>query len=228
MSITDWPVDERPREKLLNLGAHALSDAELLAIFLRVGLTGKSAVDLAQELIEQFGSLAALFDASATEISNIKGMGEAKFVQLQAVHEMSRRALASKLSLDNAFDNAQALKTFIQHQFQGAHTEQLWVLFFTPSLTLLGCEMLSSGTQTHTSLPIRPIVSRALSLNAYGLVLAHNHPHGEALPSIDDITSTLVVQRQLIQLDLHVLDHFIVADGNPIYSMVEHGDIKPN
>lgn len=225
MSITDWPVDERPREKLMTQGAASLSDAELLAIFLRIGVTGKSAVELADELLAHFGSLAALFDASESELSTIKGMGDAKYAQLQAILEMSRRALASKLSIHNGFENSAALKSYIEHQLHGQTTEQLIVLFFSPNLTLIACEVMSTGTQRHTDLPIRAIAQRALTLNAHGLVLAHNHPHGHAEPSIDDITSTVLTQKRLEALDLHILDHFIVAEGQSIYSMVEHGDL---
>lgn len=227
MPITDWPVDERPREKLLAHGAASLSDAELLAIFLRVGMIGKSAVDLAHELIDSFGSLAALFATSESELSNIKGMGQAKYVQLQAVLEMSRRALASKLSLHNVFDNSAALKTYIQHQLHGLAEEHLIVLFFSPTLTLIACETISTGNALRTTLPIRAITQRALTLNAHSLVLAHNHPDGSAEPSIDDLTSTLLLQEQLLALDLHILDHCIVASGDAVYSMVEHGDMSP-
>ena len=227
MPITDWPVDERPREKLLAHGAASLSDAELLAIFLRVGMVGKSAVDLAHELIDNFGSLAALFAASESELSRIKGMGEAKYVQLQAVLEMSRRALASKLSLHNAFEHSAALKTYIQHQLHGLPDEHLIVLFFSPTLTLIACETISTGNAQHTTLPIRPIAQRALTLNAHSLVLAHNHPDGMAEPSIDDVTSTLLLQERLLALDIHILDHYIVASGAAAHSMVEHGDISP-
>ena len=129
MPITDWPIDERPREKLLAHGANHLTDAELLAIFLRVGMVGKSAVDLAHELIAHFGTLSRLFQADIAELSSIKGMGEAKYVQLQAVLEMSRRALKDTLSQQPTFNHIAALKTFVQLQFTAATDEKLMVLF---------------------------------------------------------------------------------------------------
>ena len=226
MSITDWPLHDRPREKLLNHGAKALSDAELLAIFLRVGVHGKSAVDLAQELIAHFGSLAQLFSASLDELSVIKGMGQAKYVQLQAVFEMSRRALADSACRHTVIADLAALKTLIQLHLHDARNEQCIALFLDPSLRLMHIEPLSEGTLTALNLHTRTLAQRALSLNAHAIILAHNHPHGSAEPSDDDIRSTQTLQAQLRPLGLYVLDHFIIADGQPPYSMAEHGHIS--
>ena len=225
MPITDWPIDERPREKLLAHGANHLTDAELLAIFLRVGMVGKSAVDLAHELIAHFGTLSRLFQADIAELSSIKGMGEAKYVQLQAVLEMSRRALKDTLSQQPTFNHIAALKTFVQLQFTAATDEKLMVLFLNPNLSMIGIETLAVGDAVKVDLPTRLIAQRALSQNAYSIILAHNHPHGDAQPSNDDIQSTLILQQQLQPLGIYVLDHFIVADGQEPYSMVEHDQI---
>ena len=223
MSITDWPLHDRPREKLLQHGAEALTDAELLAIFLRVGVHGKSAVDLANDLITHFGTLAQLFAAPLNELSQIKGMGSAKYVQLQAVFEMSRRALADSASRHTVISDLSALKTLIQLHLRNATAEQCIALFLDPSLRLMHIETLSEGTLTTLNLHTRILAQRALSLNAHAIILAHNHPHCTAQPSTDDILSTQALQTQLRPLGLHVLDHFIVADGQPPYSMAEHG-----
>ena len=223
MPITDWLPENRPREKLITHGASYLTDAELLAIFLRVGIVGKSAVDLANELIQHFGSLSALFNTNLKELSKIKGMGEAKFVQLQAVLEMSRRALSDQLKQNSAFNDMSSLKTFIQLQLAHKTEETLLILFLTPTLNLISAEIMATGGLTHVSLPIREIVQRALSINAHGLILAHNHPHGKAHPSAEDIQSTQTLKAQLHPLDLHIHDHLITASGEPAYSLVEHG-----
>lgn len=225
MSITDWPLDERPREKLLKHGAAHLTDAELLAIFLRVGMVGKSAVDLAHELIAHFGTLSRLFQANIDDLSSIKGMGQAKYVQLQAVLEMSRRALKDTLSQQPSFNHMDALKTFIQLQFTRCTEETLMVLFFHHNLSLIGIEALSVGTTTDIGLSIRLIAQRSLNQNAHSIVLAHNHPHGNAQPSIQDIQSTQIAQQQLLPLGIHLLDHFIVADGQAPHSMLLHNEI---
>ena len=225
MSITDWPVHDRPREKLLNGGAGALTDAELLAIFLRVGVHGKSAVDLAHDLIIHFGSLAQLFHAPLDQLSQIKGMGQAKYVQLQAVFEMSRRALADSASQHTVIADLPALKTLIQLHLRNAISEQCIALFLDPSLRLMHIETLSDGTPTTLNLHTRTLVQRALSVNAHAIILAHNHPNGSSQPSDDDIRTTQALQEQLRPLGLYLIDHFIVADGQTPYSLAENGCI---
>ena len=222
MSITDWDVHDRPREKLLTLGASALTDAELLAIFLRMGVQGKSAVDLAQELIRHFGSLSRLFCATQTELTDIKGMGSAKFAQLQAVFEMSRRALADNASQHTVIADLPALKTLIQLHLHDLAHERCIALFLDPSLRLISIEPLIEGTLTELHLDVRHIARRALSLNAHALILAHNHPHGASEPSPTDVRSTIELQSQLLPLGVHLLDHFIVADGQTPFSMAEN------
>ncbi|TDR32033.1 RadC family protein [Hydromonas duriensis] len=227
MPITDWLPETRPREKLLARGASALSDAELLAIFLRVGMVGKSAVDLAHELIAHFGSLSALFNARLNELSEIKGIGEAKYVQLQAVLEMSRRALTDHISQHSAFNNIASVKTLVQLHLAEQPQETLLVLFLTAHLNLIAIETIGIGHTTQVDLPIRDIVRRTFNHNAHGIILAHNHPNGNATPSAQDIESTLALQMQLAPLHIHVLDHLIVAKGHEAHSMVEHGQISP-
>lgn len=222
MSITDWDVHDRPREKLLTLGASALTDAELLAIFLRMGVQGKSAVDLAQELIRHFGSLSRLFSATQAELTEIKGMGSAKFAQLQAVFEMSRRALADNASQHTVIADLPALKTLIQLHLHDLAHERCIVLFLDPALRLIHIDTLSEGSLTHLNFDVRHIAHRALSLNAHALILAHNHPHGASEPSPTDVRSTIELQNQLRPLGVHLLDHFIVADGQTPFSMAEN------
>ena len=222
MSITEWDVHDRPREKLLTLGAAALTDAELLAIFLRMGVQGKSAVDLAQELIAHFGSLARLFSATQAELTDIKGMGSAKFAQLQAVFEMSRRALADNASQHTVIADLPALKTLIQLHLHDLTHERCIALFLDPALRLIHLETLTEGALTNLNLDVRHIAHRALSLNAHALILAHNHPQGISEPSPTDIRTTIELQKQLLPLGVHLLDHFIVADGQIPFSMAEN------
>lgn len=222
MSITDWDVHDRPREKLLSHGASALTDAELLAIFLRMGVHGKSAVDLAQELIAHFGSLSRLFNATQAQLTEIKGMGSAKFAQLQAVFEMSRRALADNASQHTVIADLSALKTLIQLHLHDVPHERCIALLLDPALRLIRIETLTEGTLTHLNFDVRHIAHRALSLNAHALILAHNHPQGINEPSPTDISTTIELQNQLLPLGVHLLDHFIVADGQAPFSMAEN------
>jgi DNA repair protein RadC len=222
MSITDWDVHDRPREKLLSQGASALTDAELLAIFLRMGVHGKSAVDLAQELIHHFGSLSRLFGATQDELTHIKGMGSAKFAQLQAVFEMSRRALADNATQHAVIADIAALKTLIQLHLHDIAFERCIALFLDPSLRLMHIETLTEGTLTNALLDVRYIAQRALQHNAHAVILAHNHPQGTSEPSNTDIRTTIALQQQLLPLGVHLLDHFIVANGQTPYSMAEN------
>ena len=175
MSITDWPADERPRERLLAQGAAALSDAELLAIFLRVGVRGKSAVDLGRELIGHFTSLGRLFAATQDELSSIQGMGPAKFVQLQAVLEMSRRALAEEMKQASVFATPDAVRDYLRLHLAGLPHEVFFVLWLDAQNRLIAGEELFRGTLTQTSVYPREVVKKALWHNAAAVVLAHNH-----------------------------------------------------
>lgn len=223
MAISDWPAGERPRERLLAQGAASLSDAELLAIFLRVGVKGKSAVDLARELISHFGSLNQLFAASQATLSAIHGVGPAKFVQLQAILEMSRRALAEELSQGNAFASPAAVRDFLRLQLAGLAHEAFFVLWLDAQNRLLAAEELFRGSLTQTSVYPREVVKRALWHNAASVVLAHNHPSGVAEPSAADQALTRELRQALALVDVRVLDHFIVAGQSPPLSFAERG-----
>jgi DNA repair protein RadC len=223
MAITDWPADERPRERLLAQGAAALSDAELLAIFLRVGVTGKSAVDLARDLLGRFGGLNRLFAASSTALSEVHGIGPAKYVQLQAVLEMSRRALAEQMVQGNAFASPGAVRDYLRLHLAGLPHEIFFALWLDAQNRLIAAEELFRGTLTQTSVYPREVVKRALGHNAAAVVLAHNHPSGLCEPSRADELLTRELKQALALVDVKVLDHFIVAGQSQPLSFAERG-----
>ena len=222
MSIADWPADDRPREKLLAKGPDALSDAELLAIFLRVGASGKSAVDLARELIARCGSLSALCSASEHSVCDLPGMGRAKYAQLQAVMEMARRALKEKIANGNALNSPSAVREYLRLKLQALPHEVFVALFLDAQNRVLAIEELFRGTLTQTSVYPREVVKRALHHNAGAVILAHNHPSGVAEPSHADETLTQALKHALALVDVRVLDHFIIA-GSGVISFAERG-----
>lgn len=222
MAITDWPAGERPREKLLQQGVVALSDAELLAIFLRVGVTGKSAVDLARELLTRFGSLNGIFAATLEEIRQVSGMGESKFAQLQAIFEMSRRALKEEMQLRDVLSSPQQVRDYLCLRLGSLSREVFAVLFLDAQNRVLAQEELFSGTLTQTSVYPREVVKRALHHNAASVIFAHNHPSGIAQQSRADELLTTTLKDALALVDIRVLDHFIVA-GNATLSFAERG-----
>ena len=222
MAITDWPAAERPREKLIELGAEALSDAELLAIFLRVGVTGKSAVDLARDLLHEFASLNGIFAASEKEISQVHGMGSSKYVQLQAIFEMSRRALSEQLQQRDVLASPQAVRDYLVLKLGGLRREVFLVLFLDTQNRLLASEEMFSGSLSETSVYPREVVKRALHHNAAAVIFAHNHPSGIAQQSQADELLTSQLKQALALVDVRVLDHFIVA-GNTTLSFSERG-----
>lgn len=222
MAITDWPAGERPREKLLLRGASSLSDAELLAIFLRTGVAGKSAVDLARELLSRFGSLTQMFSASENDFCAIHGMGQAKYVQLQAVLEMSRRALREEIQRGDALSSPRAVRDYLQLLLGVRQQEVFLVLFLDTQHRVIASEELFHGTLGQTSVYPREVVKRALAHNAAAVILAHNHPSGVAEPSQSDRMLTDALKQALSLVDVRVLDHFIVAAGKTL-SFAEKG-----
>jgi DNA repair protein RadC len=211
MAISDWPEAERPREKLMQQGAQALSDAELLAIFLRVGVAGKSAVDLARDLLQKCGSLNGIFCAGLSEISQIHGMGLSKYAQLQAIFEMSRRALAEQLQSRDTLSSPQQVHDYLCLKLGHLQREVFLVLFLDAQNRVISSETLFEGTLTQTSVYPREIVKRALHHNAASVLFAHNHPSGVAEPSRADELLTQELKKALALVDVRVLDHFIVA-----------------
>lgn len=224
MAITDWPEDQRPRERLIKYGPHTLSDAELLAVFLRVGVSGKSAVDLGRDMIGHFGSLSRMFTAKLIDFSKIHGLGPAKYAQLQAVLELARRSLSEELKAGEALSSPQAVKHYLQLLLANKAYESFAVLFLDVKNRLIASEELFRGTLTHTSVYPREVVKAALAHNAASIILAHNHPSGTPEPSAADRTLTQALKQALGLVDIRVLDHFVVA-GRHVYSFAEHGDM---
>lgn len=224
MAIKDWPAGERPREKLLQSGAAALSDAELLAIFLRTGVSGLSAVDLARKLLADFGSLRALLEADIKTFCQQHGLGSAKFVQLQAVLEMSRRHLESKLNRGNAFTDAATTRSYLQRQLRHFDHEVFACLFLDTRHRLISFEPLFRGTIDGASVYPREVVKQALKHNAAAVIFAHNHPSGVAEPSQADIQITRRLRAALELVDIRVLDHIIVGDSHTC-SLAQQGEL---
>lgn len=224
MAITDWPEDDRPREKLLRQGAHALSDAELLAVFLRVGTAGKSAVDLGRELIHHFGSLNHLFAASLPEFSAIKGMGTAKYTQLQAVLEMAKRSLAEQMKERITLSSPKVVQDYLRLLLAFKTYEVFVCLYLDTQNRLIRTEELFRGTLSQASVYPREVAKQALAHNAASLIFAHNHPSGFAEPSRADHHLTQHLKQALALLDIQVLDHIIVANQQT-FSFAEHGQL---
>ena len=220
MAITDWPADERPREKLLKQGAHSLSDAELLAIFLRTGIKGLTAVDLARELLNRFGGLRPLLEAGQTDFCEHLGLGPAKYTQLQAVLEMSRRHLKQTLDKPNAFNTPQAVKSYLTSQLRHLPHEVFSCLLLDNQNRLIHYQQLFQGTLDAASVYPREVLKYVMQHNAAAVMFAHNHPSGIAEPSISDERITHKLVSALALVDVRVLDHFIVGDGEVI-SMAE-------
>ncbi len=222
MAIKDWPADERPREKLLERGAQALTDAELLAIFLRTGIAGKSAVDLARELLERFAGLSRLCNAEQGDVCAAPGLGLAKYAQLQAVMEMARRALAEQMQQGDALSSPGAVRDYLRLTLKERPYEVFVAVFLDAQNRVIGLEELFRGTLTQTSVYPREVVKRSLAHNAAALILAHNHPSGVAEASQADRLLTQQLRQALGLVDVRVLDHFIVA-GAQILSFAEAG-----
>jgi len=222
MAITDWPVQERPRERLLALGAASLADAELLAILLRTGIKGKSAVDLARQLLGRFGSVGGLLDAGSTKLAETPGLGTAKLAQLQAALELARRALKEEISSRNALSSPRAVRDYLRLALAGREQEVFVVLLLDAQHRVIAHEELFRGTLTQTSVYPREVVKCALRHNAAAVIFAHNHPSGVAEPSHADEILTRSLKSALALVDIQVLDHFIVA-GSRTMSFAERG-----
>lgn len=223
MAITDWPECERPRERLLQKGAAALSDAELLAIFLRVGIKGKSAVDLARDLLGHFGTLTRLCNAGEREFAAIPGMGPAKYAQLQAVLEIARRALREDIGRCDLLSAPGAVRDWLRLHLAHRPHEAFIALWLDAQNQLIADEELFRGTLTQTSVYPREVVKQALRHNAAAAIFAHNHPSGVAEPSRADELLTSALKQALSLVDVKVLDHFIVAGNARPLSFAEKG-----
>lgn len=222
MPIKDWPESERPRERLLSHGPATLSDAELLAIFLRTGVAGASALDLARALLQRFDGLNGLVAARLAEFTATKGLGEAKYVQLQAALELARRALDEGLRRDTVLNSPDRVRQYLQLQLGRREHEVFAVLYLDAQNRLLKTEELFRGTLTQTSVHPREVVKQALLNNAAAVILAHNHPSGVAEPSRADELLTQALKQALALVEVRVLDHLIVT-GNAAVSFAERG-----
>jgi DNA repair protein RadC len=221
MSIKDLPADARPREKLLARGPQALSDVELLAILLRTGMVGKNVFQLAEEILGSDG-IAGLLNATVPSLKMVKGLGPAKQAELLAVFEMARRALSQRLKEREAFHTPDAVKQYLQLQLAHKNHEVFAVLFLDTQNRLLGLEELFRGTISQTSVYPREVVMRALHHQAAAVVLSHNHPSGSVQPSRADEHLTQTLKAALALVDVRVLDHIIVCQGEAL-SMAERG-----
>lgn len=222
MSIKRWPEDQRPREKLLSMGVEALSDAELLAVFLRTGTVGVSAVDLARGLLREFGSIGMLLKADLVRFCQAKGLGSAKYCQLQAVIELARRHLAEQLQRETVFDCSSQVKDYLVAQLRCSEREVFGVLFLDNQHRLIAFEKLFQGSISSASVYPREVVKRGLHFNAAAVILAHNHPSGVAEPSEADVLITKKLGMALGLVDIRVLDHIVVGGGSTV-SFAERG-----
>jgi DNA repair protein RadC len=222
LGIANWPSQERPRERLLALGAGRLSDAELIAVCLRTGLPGRSAVDLGRELIAQFGGLAGLLAAGVADLQQVKGLGAAKTAQLAAVLELARRTLREDLRAATALTSPGAVRDYLRLTLGTRPHEVFVCLHLDAQHRVIGAEELFRGTLTQTSVYPREVVKSALAANAAAVIFAHNHPSGVAQPSQADELLTRQLREALALVDVKVLDHFIIA-GNQALSFAERG-----
>ena len=212
MGIRQWPEGERPREKLLALGADHLSDAELLAVFLRTGVAGASAVDLARELVARFDGLRGLLAADADTFCAARGLGAAKYAQLQAVVELSRRHLAEELQRGDALRDPAGTRRYLQARLRDEPRELFGMLLLDNQHRVLAFEELARGTIDSAAVYPREVVRCALGRNAAAVILAHNHPSGVAEPSASDRDLTERLIAALRTVDIRVLDHVVVGD----------------
>jgi DNA repair protein RadC len=219
MGISDWPAGERPRERLLAHGPASLSDAELLAVLLRTGLPGKSAVELGRELLSRFKGLSGLF---AADLAGVKGIGPAKRAQFEAAIELARRSLKDGLRTANALTSPGAVRDYLRLAIAEREHEVFVCLWLDAQHRVTACEELFRGTLTQTSVYPREIVKAALKANAAAVIFAHNHPSGAAQPSQADELLTRNLKDALALVDVKVLDHFVVA-GKQSLSFAERG-----
>ncbi len=212
LPITHWPLAERPRERLLSAGAQSLTDAELLAIFLRTGIPGKTAVDLARECLHHFGGLRQLLTADQSTFCRFKGLGQAKYALLQAVLEMARRHLEQPLNNGETVRDPAHARQAVRARLRDYPYEVFAVLFLDNRHRVLGFEEMFRGTIDGASVPVREVVATCLKRNAAAVILAHNHPSGVAEPSRADKQLTDQLCQALQLIGVRVLDHLVVGD----------------
>src|SRR5881394_898800 len=213
MSLSSWPLAERPRERLLAQGPVSLSDAELLALFLGSGVRGKSALDVARELLGSFGRVSRVLSAGHDELRAVPGVGAAKSAQIAAVMELARRAFGEEMRARDSLTSPAAVRAYLRLRMQDLGHESFYCVFLDAQNRVICAEEMFRGTLTQTSVYPREVVKHALKHNAAALILAHNHPSGVAEPSIQDQALTRTLAEALALVDVKVLDHFIVAPG---------------
>lgn len=222
MAITDWPETERPRERLLAHGPRALSDAELVAIFLRTGSRGRTAVDVARGLLAEFGGLRSLLTAPRTHFCRAAGLGPAKYALFQAALEVGRRHLGEALNRGDALTSPDATRAYLRARLRDVPYEVFGCVFLDTRHRVIAFEELFRGTIDGASVHPREVVRRALDRNAAALILAHNHPSGVAEPSAADRAITRRLRDSLALVDVRVLDHLVIGDGEAA-SLAERG-----
>ncbi len=223
MAISDWPASERPRERLLQRGAATLSDAELLAIFLRTGTRGRSAVDLARELLHHFGGLRELLEADREQFCSAHGLGTAKYAQLAAVLEMANRHLESRLQRGEALTNPELTRRYLSSRLRNRAHESFALLYLDNRHRIIQFETLFVGTIDGAAVHPREVVRAALRHHAAAVSLSHNHLSGQTEPSAADLAITRKLQQALEVVEIRVLDHIIVGDGSQTTSLAERG-----
>ena len=216
------PLQNQPREKLLNHGADTLSDVELLAILLRTGSRGINVIDLSRSLINHFGSLDTLLSAAPAQLKRFKGIGQAKIAELLAIMEICKRVLEHRVKNNNALTNPDSTRQYLQMHFKGQQSEQFACLFLDTRHRVIVLETLFYGTVNSAAVYPREILKRALALNASAIILSHNHPSGDPEPSQADIRITQIIKQALDLIDIKCLDHMIVGQGQ-IVSLAEKG-----
>lgn len=224
MAITHWPEDERPREKLLLRGAKNLSDAELLAIFLRTGIRGKTALDIARELLHEFGSLKKLLNATPIILGQKRGLGKAKYTALKAAVELGRRYLDEAVQIGETLNSSEVAKRYLANRLRDYPHEVFACLFLDSHHRMLGFEELFHGTINESNVYPREVVKRGLFHNAAKVILAHNHPSGDSTPSQADCDVTQLLKQALSLIDIQVIDHIIIGHQDTL-SLVESGYI---
>ena len=222
MTLTAWPKEQRPRERLIQHGPAALSDAELLAIFLRVGIPGKNVMDLSHGLLQRFGTLDQLFDAAHKNSDLGDGLGPAKCSQLRAALELSRRVIHEQLKKRSVMNSSRAVGDYLKLMFKGKERESFVALFLNVRGHLIGTEELFRGTLNHSAVYPREVVKAALRHNAASVIVAHNHPSGDPEPSKADLELTKALDEALGMINVDLLDHFVVAE-TLLYSFADHG-----
>ncbi len=224
LPICDWPQAERPREKLLNQGPETLGDAELLAIFLRTGIPGKSAIEMARDVLLEAGSLRQLLNMSPVDLCKFKGIGTAKYVQFQAGLELGRRYLMEQMQKGDAISSPQVSRDYLTLQLRDKPYEAFFIMYLDAKHRVIHHEELFRGTIDSATVPVREVVKESLKHNAAAIIVAHNHPSGVAEPSVADKKLTQTLSLALGMVGIKLLDHFVVGDAQ-VVSFAERGEL---